>query len=88
MSDDNTVEYKHLLRPTELVNKILQQKTKFFKTKTEFFRDFEKNMFMELKRDYINEHGIEKYIIEEETIKKEMRKTIISQLKMLFVWNE
>ncbi len=43
---------------------------------------------MELKRDYINEHGIEKYMIEKENIKKEMNEIIFEQQKMMFEWNE
>ena len=81
MLDDNTVEYKSLLCFIELVNKIWQQKTKIFK-------EFSTNMLTELKRDYINEHGVEKYLIEEETIKKEMNEMIFKQQKMLYVWNE
>ena len=83
MLDDNTVvKYKNNHQySTEVVHKLWEQKNKFFK-------DFEKNMLTELKRDYINEHGIEKYMIEEENIKKEMKGIIFKQQKMLFVWNE
>ena len=77
----NTVECKKLIPLDLLRHEVWEQKTKFFK-------EFSTNMLMELKRDYINEHGVEKYLIEEETIKKEMNEMIFKQQKMLLEWNE
>jgi hypothetical protein len=55
--------------------------------KTEFCKEYIEKMLMELKRDYINTHGLEKYMIEEDTVKKEMFETIEKQLKMLLTWD-
>jgi hypothetical protein len=70
------------------------EKSEFFKEykrkeyrRKEFRKEFFEKMLMELKRDYINTHGFEKYMIEEDTVKKEMFATIEKQLKMLLTWN-
>jgi len=56
--------------------------------KTKFFHEFFSIMFLELKKDYINKYGIEKYIIEEESIKKEIKDIINKKKEMLLRWDD
>ena len=56
--------------------------------KTKFTKEFFSIMFSELKRDYINKYGVEKYIIEEESIKMEIIDIIKKKKEMLLRWDD
>lgn len=52
-----------------------------------YFNGFKETMIVELKRDYINKYGIEKYLIEQDNITSEFMNIIKKQTDMLIDWN-
>ncbi len=52
------------------------------------FKEISTDILIKLKQDYIDKHGLETYIINEESVKKDMINTINKQCKMLVMWNE
>lgn len=50
------------------------------------YNDFKTTMLTELKRDYINKYGNEKYMIDEDSIIKDMMEIIDKKYHMLLIW--
>ena len=53
-----------------------------------YLNGFKETMIVELKRDYINKYGIEKYLIEQDNITSEFMNIITKQRDMLKDWND